>query len=772
VPLLPPILVRAAEGLRVLRAGGTRSTRFALSVLTGFLLVSGTTLLLLYALSSRVLVRETVALNRALLEQASRSMDSSLLQLDSFVQQLAIDPYLANVPDFHHRGDYATLLRINEDLNNLRIINSRVVSVEVYFRSTREVFIPNTGVLGFSSAPDQAFLRAVDRGTIPEGWQPSRTIHDAQADRDVAVVSVVKFLRQGSVQPDAFLVVNIAEDFLRNLVGGQQEAQGAELLITDSTGGVVARLAGSGTFEGLRENPDFIAALGTGDASLTLRTGTRLLVTVVRGSLQEWRYVSILPYSAITAPIRFLGTWSLIVILAGLLASLAVVLFFSRRLNALLRQVLARAASGESPAEQADPLSAIESRLVSLRAQTRELERSMEAHLPVLRNNALESLFKGRLAGGEALRETLRSYGLSLGERQMYVTLLASLSEDRRAGEPSGADRAAVHVIETIRRAVPAAHELAAVFTRDDEIAILVGMDETADRLAEAVYRRLGERADSPDDTPVALGMSAAHEGIDAAPAAYREARLAARAAVAAARPLVRFEELSLGDQRAAESPFDREADLIDAVTKGDARAGERAYAAFEQAIAGKAGSFYSFHLLGSLLTASHDLGLPAAEVFGDANPWLALPAAIENGRASRFFRDAYARMLEKLRQRKASRNRQAAERIAAHVRAHCAGDLSLHALSRLVFMSGPYLSRIFHEEMGVPLKQFIGSVRLARAQDLLRDASLKVADVGRMVGYDKQRGFLKFFKEQARMTPLEYRAAISLAATEAGARR
>jgi two-component system response regulator YesN len=414
----------------------------------------------------------------------------------------------------------------------------------------------------------------------------------------------------------------------------------------------------------------------------------------------------------------------------------------------------------------------------------------MEAHLPVLRNNALESLFKGRLAGGEALRETLRSYGLSLGERQVYVTLLASLSEDRRAGESSEADRAAVQVIETIRRAVPAAHELAAVFTRDDEIAILVGMDETvgagppgagprdstvtgsADRLAEAVYRRLGELADSPADAPVALGMSAAHDGIDAAPAAYREARLAARAAVAAARPLVRFEEISLGDQRAAESPFDREADLIDALTKGDARAVERAYAAFEQAGAGTAGSFHSFHLLGSLLTASHDLGIPAAEIFGDANPWLALPAAIENGRASRFFRDAYTRVLEKLRLRKASRNRQAAERIAAHVRAHCAGDLSLHALSRLVFMSGPYLSRIFHEEMGVPLKHFIGSVRLARAQDLLRDASLKVADVGRMVGYDKQRGFLKFFKEQTGMTPLEYRAAISLAAAEAGAQR
>jgi AraC-like DNA-binding protein len=193
----------------------------------------------------------------------------------------------------------------------------------------------------------------------------------------------------------------------------------------------------------------------------------------------------------------------------------------------------------------------------------------------------------------------------------------------------------------------------------------------------------------------------------------------------------------------------------------------ERAHAAWEQAITGTAGSFHSFHLLGSLLTASHDLGMAAAEIFGDSNPWLALPAAIEEGRPARFFRDAYARVLEKLRQRKASRNRQAAERIAAHVRVHCAEDLSLHALSRLVFMSGPYLSRIFHEEMGVPLKHFIGSVRLARAQELLRDASLRVAEVGRMVGYGKQRGFLKFFKEQAGMTPLEYRASVSAAATE-----
>jgi two-component system response regulator YesN len=104
---------------------------------------------------------------------------------------------------------------------------------------------------------------------------------------------------------------------------------------------------------------------------------------------------------------------------------------------------------------------------------------------------------------------------------------------------------------------------------------------------------------------------------------------------------------------------------------------------------------------------------------------------------------------------------------VAAWVRAHYAEELSLPVLARLVYMSGPYLSRIVHEEMKVSLKHFIGSVRMANARELLRDPGLKVGEIGRRIGYAKSRGFLKFFKEQVGMTPLEYRSSLGRGSSE-----
>ena len=81
--------------------------------------------------------------------------------------------------------------------------------------------------------------------------------------------------------------------------------------------------------------------------------------------------------------------------------------------------------------------------------------------------------------------------------------------------------------------------------------------------------------------------------------------------------------------------------------------------------------------------------------------------------------------------------------------------------LSRLVYMSEPYLSRVFREEMGTTLRQYINSVRVKKAKELLRDPALKVRDVARRTGYGRARGFLRFFKEQTGMTPLDYRASL-----------
>ena len=85
----------------------------------------------------------------------------------------------------------------------------------------------------------------------------------------------------------------------------------------------------------------------------------------------------------------------------------------------------------------------------------------------------------------------------------------------------------------------------------------------------------------------------------------------------------------------------------------------------------------------------------------------------------------------------------------------------SLQYVARKLHVSSNYLSTCFKKEMGVGFLKYVNSIRVIRAQELLRDVSLKTYEISNMVGLEDQRYFSRLFKEQTGMTPNEYRSAL-----------
>lgn len=68
------------------------------------------------------------------------------------------------------------------------------------------------------------------------------------------------------------------------------------------------------------------------------------------------------------------------------------------------------------------------------------------------------------------------------------------------------------------------------------------------------------------------------------------------------------------------------------------------------------------------------------------------------------------------------------------------------------------YLGSLFHEITGLPMQQWLLRHRVARACELLRDASLQVADVARSVGYADPLQFSRMFHRIAGISPTAWR--------------
>lgn len=98
------------------------------------------------------------------------------------------------------------------------------------------------------------------------------------------------------------------------------------------------------------------------------------------------------------------------------------------------------------------------------------------------------------------------------------------------------------------------------------------------------------------------------------------------------------------------------------------------------------------------------------------------------------------------------------------YIKLHFAEDLSLVDVANYANMNPSYLSRVFQQEMGVSLREYITGVRLEAAKGLLAQKDLRVTNVAERVGIHDVKYFNRLFKKATGMTPGEYRESLSKA--------
>ena len=84
--------------------------------------------------------------------------------------------------------------------------------------------------------------------------------------------------------------------------------------------------------------------------------------------------------------------------------------------------------------------------------------------------------------------------------------------------------------------------------------------------------------------------------------------------------------------------------------------------------------------------------------------------------------------------------------------------DLSVKTLAKAAELNPAYLSRLFRQEVGIPLKRFVKEARVDTAQNLLRYSDLSYLVISTSLGFSTQSVFIAVFKEITGITPKVYR--------------
>ena len=93
------------------------------------------------------------------------------------------------------------------------------------------------------------------------------------------------------------------------------------------------------------------------------------------------------------------------------------------------------------------------------------------------------------------------------------------------------------------------------------------------------------------------------------------------------------------------------------------------------------------------------------------------------------------------------------------YMRSHpCESTISLNTVSTYVNMSGPYFSSLFAKETGSNFIEYLTSLRMEKAKEILLSTDKKPSEIALMVGYQDSQYFSHLFRKTSGCTPKEYR--------------
>ena len=97
-------------------------------------------------------------------------------------------------------------------------------------------------------------------------------------------------------------------------------------------------------------------------------------------------------------------------------------------------------------------------------------------------------------------------------------------------------------------------------------------------------------------------------------------------------------------------------------------------------------------------------------------------------------------------------------KRALSFIDTHLSHQFSLRDIANHVYLSESYLSKLFKEDMGMSLVQYINSRKLEQAKIMLRNSDASIEAIAKNLGFGRTSYFCKIFKDGTAETPKSYR--------------
>jgi len=167
----------------------------------------------------------------------------------------------------------------------------------------------------------------------------------------------------------------------------------------------------------------------------------------------------------------------------------------------------------------------------------------------------------------------------------------------------------------------------------------------------------------------------------------------------------------------------------------------------------------YIQQIITSIINTIDELGIDENEVFGDINPFVEVYRFKTLDEMNLWLKKICQKAATVILNKRSDYSKVQVERAIEYIMQNYNDpEISLNSVCKHLFISVSYFSLIFKNNTGKTFVEFLTSVRMEKAMELLRTTNLRSYEIAKKVGYDDPHYFSSIFKKETGMSPTEYR--------------
>ncbi len=720
------------------------------------LLISMLPAALIYQFSIDAIEEQAVETNRAHQKLLEQTLEGVLEDVEQAANNLTVNSefaFIRNISSSMTTAERWRLYKFGKDTFRYMMLNDTFVT-------QRYVYLKNSDML--LGGTYQRLVQAYDSERLGtsltlEQWQSllSKRHEHTYIPASLNMQKGVFYLRSlrsptaKSGEYDATLVVFISGQAVTDVMTGGAGHENSVICVLDENDQLLLSNA---------ESEAALQAVETAqhEAHLTLG-GKRYFCQISRSADSRLTYICYSSYETAYRQAQLVQKLSLIFLLMGLLVGLMVALAMTRQHYMPVKKIMSRL---EETSRQENEYDQILSYIEENQSAQQNLQNQLEEKQKLLRQEQLARFLTGRMQWNPDTLRLLTGCHIPL-DRPAYAVAVVSMSEFSAKTGRNTAHNVAELMQEFLLRRMPGV-------SVDDTMAdmnllALIGMETNESERVQAYMQAFEQELRGAYRMEMAIGLSNVSNGVEHLPELYRQAAAALEFAQIHRESMVVCYPASMGNVSYS-YPLEKEMLLVRAVTNGQAaQAMEILDEVREMTL--RQPNVVMWECLRVDLIATSLRIFAFADKIVPRESWDGDGAArrlmLISGLAELFdeIREIFTRLCGVISGRRVQTKETQSGRIRRMVEDEWQSSaLSVASIAERLNLHPSYVSRIFKEEQGINLLEYINRYRVEQAGRLLQETDMAISEIAARCGYTSDASFIRVFRQYRGITPGKFR--------------